>query len=449
MIYKPQKIDAMWDTWLYCHEGTYYLYYLTMGPTPRQGMHGQGVAMATSEDGAHWNEIGVVMPKDEGATGLGTGSVWKSADFDESGKFIMNYSTWFDWCIESQEIRFAESTDLIHWRKLGAECAFRADARWYETYPECKRARWDCIYSIPRPGGGRFGYWTAIPKGRPGFGLGETLDGAHWRALEPPIVENETQGECGAIEKIGDRFVMLYHGGNGTLIADKPQGPFFPAKKNRVLLGGHAYFTRFLPTPSGLLVNHHSFPRTGYGSPCYFAPLKRALVDAEGTVRLGYWEGNEALKGNRIEIEARDETHDDASRISSSITRLDAEQGTVIEGVLNVPPSADDRRTGLCIECRDGRNAAILVGAGGVTEFGAVQGDGTDFKQEFRVDREAPFGATARFRLLLRHALLEFYLDETLILCYSLPTDPTGGFGCVPNTLRPGTALSAWRMSLP
>ena len=156
MIYKPKKVFSMWDVWAFWHEGTYYLYHLGMGPTPRQGWHGQGVAMATSPDGVHWNELGLVIPKDDGATGLGSGAVWKAADFDQTGRFLMNYSTWSEWYIESQAIRFAESTDLIHWTKLGEGHEFSSDPRWYKTYPEHEDARWDCIYAIPRPGGGLY-----------------------------------------------------------------------------------------------------------------------------------------------------------------------------------------------------------------------------------------------------------------------------------------------------
>ena len=38
---------------------------------------------------------------------------------------------------------------------------------------------------------------------------------------------------------------------------------------------------------------------------------------------------------------------------------------------------------------------------------------------------------TARFRLLLKHSLLEFYLDDLLIECFSLPEPATGRIGVV------------------
>jgi hypothetical protein len=41
------------------------------------------------------------------------------------------------------------------------------------------------------------------------------------------------------------------------------------------------------------------------------------------------------------------------------------------------------------------------------------------------------FGKPARFRLLLKHSLLEFYLDDILIECFSLPQDATGRIGLI------------------
>ena len=356
MLYKPNKIHSMWDSWL-CYSGdTYYLYYLTMGLTKSQRWHGQGVAMATSKDGVHWVDMGVVLPKDEGAGGLGTGAVWPSIDFETSHTYIMNYSTWFD-RFESQDIRFAQSSDLVHWQKLGPEYEFKADPRWYETYPQSQRARWDSIYAIDRCGGGMYGYWTALPKGRPGFGFGESIDGAHWTALEPPIVEHAPQGAVSAAEQIGGRFYVLYHDGELTLVADAPTGPFRPAYKNPELLNGNCHFARFFHSPDGLLVCHTAIPREGYSDPekpgipvkalgrwalgqgvVHFAPLKRALVDGEGTLRLGYWQGNESLKGRRVAVGLA------SGKASGPIRVLDVAfdpgKGLVLEGSLPLSPGS-------------------------------------------------------------------------------------------------------------
>ena len=416
-----------------------------MGPTARQGWHGQGVAMATSQNGVHWNEIGVILPKDDGATGLGTGSVWKSEDFDQTGKFIMNYSTWFDWAIQSQSVRFAESTDLVHWTKLGADGDFAADPTWYETWPEFENARWDCIYTIPRPGGGRYGYWTALPKDRPGFGFGETLDGAAWTALEPPVIEDTGQGECGAIEPIGGKYYMLYHGGGQTLVADNPQGPFRPVAKNGCLLSGSAYFTRFFPTPGALLVNHHSIP-CGNGVPaglCCSPPFKQADVDDEGTLRLAWWEGNEKLKGDCVNVGPLAESDGLARMFANS---FDIVAGTVLEGVLPLtsefcePPNAlnetsrfvtNDATSGLYVEYGDGEGTYLVVGANGICEIGIARSGGAFLRRQCLMDREMQLAETAVFRLLLKDSMLELYLDDILIQVHSIPARATGRIGLI------------------
>ena len=48
------------------------------------------------------------------------------------------------------------------------------------------------------------------------FGFGESLDGVHWKALPPPTVVDagvdggRRHGEVGAVEKIGDKYYMMF-----------------------------------------------------------------------------------------------------------------------------------------------------------------------------------------------------------------------------------------------
>jgi len=44
----------------------------------------------------------------------------------------------------------AQSNDLMHWTKCGPVQEFVQDERCYEP-----KGRWDCIWTIPRPGGGQ------------------------------------------------------------------------------------------------------------------------------------------------------------------------------------------------------------------------------------------------------------------------------------------------------
>ena len=197
LFYKPhsKQTGNMWDSWLCFHESDYYLYYLA-GSSGKEWDF-DNISMARSPDRVHWKEIGRILSKGEGVTWMGTGSTWKSPNFDHDGKFLMNFSEWKG---QRQTIFFAESKDLIHWTRLGNEYQFVQDQRWYE-----KNGRWDCIWTMARPGGGLLGYWTANTLAGGEFGFGESLDGLHWDALPPPQVVaagvegGRRHGEVGAV----------------------------------------------------------------------------------------------------------------------------------------------------------------------------------------------------------------------------------------------------------
>jgi len=433
LFYKARstRTGNMWDTWLYFHEGGYYLYYLA-------NARGQwdNISLARSPDGVHWKEVGRILSKGRGVTWMGTGSTWKSPQFEQDGKFFMNFSEWKG---ARQTIFFAESKDLIHWTRLGKDLEFVQDERWYD-----RNGRWDCIWVIPRPGGGLYGYWTATPKGETGgrFGFGETMDGVAWKALPPPKVAGVGEGEVGAIEKIGDKYYMMFGTGGfmATLVAERPEGPFLAAAKNFHLLAGHTYFSRFFPSPEGLLVNHHSIARDGQ---VYFGALKAARLDAEGALRLGWWKGNEAMKHQPIDLLPTAKTE---AAIAMLPTSFDVQLGLVLEGTIALPGPGDAERRGLFIECAKNSGVGVLLDSRGVAELGPMQGDGTGFQVEKRVDREMTWGPSARFRLLLKRSLLEFYLDDILIECFSLPAAATGNIGLIPGG-RSGIIdnLKAWR----
>jgi hypothetical protein len=431
---RSQRTGNMWDTWLYLHQGDYYLYYLA-----KSRSQWDNISLARSQDGVHWNEIGRVLMKGRGVTWMGTGSTWKSPGFEKDGKFFMNFSEWKG---PRQTIFFAESKDLVHWTCLGNEREFVQDERWYE-----RNGRWDCIWTLARPGGGFYGYWTASPKAETGgrFGFGETLDGITWRALPPPNVSGVGEGEVGAIEKIRDKYYMMFGTGGlmVTLVTDRPEGPFRAAPKNLRLLAGHTYFARFFSTPEGVLVNHHSIARDGQ---VYFGALKATVLDDEGTLRLGWWLGNEKLKRQSIAMKSPPLRSGELPTLALLESEFDARQGLILEGAFKLPASKESPPVGLFLAQGKDSGTGILVQAGGITEFGPMRADGTGFKVEQRVDREWQFGATARFRLLLKGSLIEFYLDDLLMQCYSLPQKATGRIGLLcagdPNAV---TALKAWR----
>ena len=431
---RSQRTGNMWDTWLYLHQGDYYLYYLA-----KSRGHWDNISLARSPDGVHWKEMGRVLSKGRGVTWMGTGSTWKSPHFAKDGKFFMNFSEWKG---PRQTIFFAESTDLVQWSRLGNEYEFVQDERWYE-----KLGRWDCIWTIPRPDGGFYGYWTATPKPETGgrFGFGETLDGITWKSLAPPKVSGVGEGEVGAIEKIGDKYYLMFGTGGlmVTLVAERPEGPFVAAKKNLRLLAGHTYFSRFFPTPAGVLVNHHSIARDGQ---VYFGTLKATVFDDEGTLRLGWWPGNEKLKHQAIEAKWSPLRAGELPPVAMLASEFDTRHGLVLEGTLKLPVSQESPPVGLFLAQGNDSGTAIVVHAGGLTELGPMRTDGTGFKAENRIDREWKFGPTVRFRLLLKGSLTEFYLDDLLMQCYSLPQPATGRIALLPaGDPAAVTALQAWR----
>jgi hypothetical protein len=239
-------------------------------------------------------------------------------------------------------------------------------------------------------------------------------------------------------------------GGMYTYLAERPQGPLRRAQKNAALLtlGGdvpatasrstprhYTYFARFFQSPDGLLVNHHSIGRDGR---VYFGLLKRAVFDDDGTFRLGWFHGNDVLKDHSVEIIQPPVSDGSTPRMIEQT--LDAANGFVMEGTLRVP-SDGDASAGLFIETGEGLGTGILVGPSAVTDLGAMQATGGAFQSESRIDRQYPFGHTTPLRLIVKRDLLEFYLEDILIQCYSLPTVATGRVGLIGGV----TDVVAWK----
>jgi len=166
------------------------------------------------------------------------------------------------------------------------------------------------------------------------------------------------------------------------------------------------------------------------------------VLDEEGTLRLAWWKGNEKMKGERLEVRLPAAGVGNGARIAMLQTPLDVDNGVILEGTLALPETQDQSRRGLYIECGNDSGAAILVNAAGAAELGPMRADGSGFKAEKGVDREMTFGKPARFHLLLKQSLLEFYLDDILIECFSLPQNATGRMGLIgADAIR---QLSAW-----
>ena len=495
MFYSPETY-RMWDTWMYYHNKTYYLYYLC-GPYNRElnlfpkvtyndliyrnayfawilGRYmaeavGHYVGLATSKDGVFWKEYGTVLTKSKKDTWwMGTGSIWPSENFIKDKKFIMNYSEWRP----AQTIFFAESTDLIHWNKLGDKYAFEIDDRWYRKGG--KEDRWDCIATVPKPEGGRYGYWTADLKpsvAQFGFGFGYTKDGIHWKALEPPKINWELHQyskpkfsmEIIGIGKIGKYYYGICHIGefaNCTFMSADPQGPFWPSVKNFFLLAGSCTnCVRFFQSPDGPLLHYTAWDQ--YYKKCYFPPLKKPLIDKEGNLRIGWWDGNNKLKDKIIKVKVDGKSND--SKINMLTNKFDTKKGIVLEGSLDLTECdtfvndkvdilSDEGKeilknestnllshgkfTGIYIEYDNDIGTAFLIDARGVSKYGSVKSDSTDFRCEGHINREFNFSNSVRIKLLLKEVLMELYIDDILIQAHTMLKPATGKIGIITNNKK-------------
>jgi hypothetical protein len=172
----------------------------------------------------------------------------------------------------------------------------------------------------------------------------------------------------------------------------------------------HAYFTRFLDSPDGILVNHHTLAEGQFSDEhfvVYYAPLKKAQV-IDGTLYLAWWQGNDKLKNRKVE----------PSTFAEQI-HFETTQGIVLEGEMTLPGK-------LVINCDGEVGTGIVVNDKGVTEIGPLKADWSEFKCEERVDREMAFGACPHFRLLLNRTMLEFYLNDIFIQCYTMGKASSG-----------------------
>lgn len=429
----PAKTGYLWDVWLQIHQGRYYLYYLA---SKEPGRAFDNIGLAISEDGVRWTEHGTVVPLAPESYTMGSCGVWPSVG-EGLPKFIMNLTEGRNKQVE-YGMPALGSDDLIHWQRLDARHDFLRDTRWYEP-----GGRWVGISVIPHPEGGYYGYWSAVAKaGTQGlFGFGRSKNGLDWEALPPPATEGLALGgvrELGGASIIGGKVYLLYCAGQGEMtafIGDKPEGPFRIQEKNARLLFGHTHFARFAQSAdgSGPLVVHHLIGPTGLDtSPrASFAPIKRAIVDKEGILRLAYWEGNDRLKTKPVPVQLAARAK---GRMRMFANCFETQPGLILEG--RFAKSKGTRflslNQGLYIETSPGRGVGILV-SGGLVRLGTIRGDATAFRMDSFINRQWSPGPQPRFRLLLRGDLIEFYLNDHLMQSYALPEPATGKLGLIHN----------------
>jgi len=319
MIFKPET-GTLWDTFILPHEDRFFLFYLHLRKAAWDGY-----GLAVSDDLLHWKDYGPVLTLDVEGGGMGTGMVWRAGD-----RWLMNYSY-------KQNIYFAESDDLIRWRKFPPTLVSKPDPRWYEHDPNHQSgcSRWDTICVERDPSGNGFiGFVTAnANEGPPGgngvCGFVRSKDGLHWEG-QPPVSVPCGMGwaEVGGHVAFGDDHYLLVSSGTGigarfdpilpehgrsggcyVMHAGRIDGPYRFVDGDPLLLGTRyappvwaylpCYFLRPFPLGDRQLTSFHWMPRANFLDAWLGAP-KVLVQERPGKLALQYWDGCERLKGQKL-----------------------------------------------------------------------------------------------------------------------------------------------------
>ncbi len=92
---------------------------------------------------------------------------------------------------------------------------------------------------------------------------------------------------------------------------------------------------------------------------------------------------------------------------------------------------ADSGNAGLVLERTGATDYAILIAPDGTVQFGTIGKDGKHFRSVHERNIDVDFGAEAKFRLILRADMGEFYLNDYQISLMNLagPDRLTGRIG--------------------
>ncbi len=308
MFYKP-KTGSIWDPSVIYFKGKYYMLcmYLRPGSNRQDAMW-----LAESEDGVHW--------KDHGSVLIAEHDVYKMFPYICGDKCLINYgSSRTVPGSDNDTLYYCESSDMLHWTQFRED---HPDERWYNP-----AGRWDHMYVAPKDEGeGYWGYVVATPKPQlhSAWGMMESQNGYEWTILPPPIIEwgrlpEISVLEGGGCEKIGDEY--YYIGGVGgyarncgyglyTFRSQSPTGPFHPDEEAFRLCGfdrlpGHIFLQNlaaFCRGENDELLISNAFDAGGYGN-IWLLPMRKAVTDAAGHLRLGYWSQNDRAKGEQLPMQ--------------------------------------------------------------------------------------------------------------------------------------------------
>lgn len=336
-------------------EGMFYQFVAVM----QKGIRGCGLDISRSRDGVHWETIE------------------KNACFVENAlagytvKRIGGRYIYYATCRTGQRTYMAlyASSDLRQWEPLGDEYNVDPDPQWYQ----CRMDELHVMDAVP-PDTGYYGYITSEPHhDRPAsFGMLRSDDGIRWKMIAPPEIVwgaiPQQIPEVGFCEKIGDKYYLTlgmrcYLGELGysmfTFLGDSPTGPFHPDKEAFRFCGSTTrdsfYLTFSVPYKDQLLASN--WFTNGFNMHEHrMLPLKKIQRDEGGHLRLVYWEGNEAMKGEPIAVSLagvemehpRGDYPKDRYSLKSGPDRIDMQAGR--DGILVLLPGKHDLNTGLVVE---------------------------------------------------------------------------------------------------
>ena len=481
MVFRPEK-GAMWDPSIIWRDGKYYAFFM-YNQEGRDGLKAGHCLLATSTDGVHWEDQGVIIDE----RGRSDGATFFKCFVSKCGdKFVMNHGVLRK---QGQDLmRFYQSKDLRTWEYI---TSMEPDERWYT------RSRWDHMYMLPKeegkPEAGYWGYIVAVAKEKNHLpAMMESKDGLTWEALPPCTVEwGNTPPignlEYGGCERIGGKYYLIggsgwnnYMGNRGyamfTFVADNPRGPFRPVGETFRLSGNSEKYVGWLAAWSRakdelLISNYASMPVDGRAP--WLLPLRKPVLDQKGQLRLGWWKGNEALKGEPMPLGKRVLTLNGEGKPGGyDVVYLDEKfvpsQGLVLEGRLKVKASVQIHPVpakavaGFVIEEKGGTAMAVQLGIGKPedreTHIGRLTTDPDGTRTFASEDVTGKGCATVtgvedgkehNFRLLCRMEMFELYIDDLLMQTYThRPGSGRVGF-LVLNGQAEFSDLKAWAMSFP
>ena len=251
--------------------------------------------------------------------------------------------------------------------------------------------------------------------------------------------------EAGAVQKIDQTYHAMLDSFDPYLThstemfsytADGPDGPFHRARKNHELLTSPSHqktshLSWVSPLHGEVLADSHVMTRADAR---FFAPLKTAQVDENGVLRLCYWQGNDCLKGEGrpIPLRKRYATLLWPPSVAFLQETFNFQTSFILEGAsvdILLEFKEGSSGPGFYIEHTSGTGTAIHIRTNGVVDSMTVGVAEMRVEREDRADRAIPTHSNCRVRLLVRGSLLELYLDDVLIQCFSLPETTTGRIG--------------------